>query len=76
MGKMECQEDKDLLIIIQPVVAKPPKYQSGTQTNRQHCLSSQVLKKRQVMCYMKQEFKLLVQLVPCCVHSGICGLED
>lgn len=39
MGKMECQEDKDLLVIIQMVVAKCPKSWSGTQTNRQHCLS-------------------------------------
>lgn len=39
MGKMECQEDKDLLVIIQMVVAKSSKYQSGTWTNRQHCLS-------------------------------------
>lgn len=38
MEKMACQEDKDLLVIIQMVVAKSPKSQSGTQTNRQHCL--------------------------------------
>lgn len=38
-GEMECWEGEDLLVIIQMVVAKPPRSCSGAQTKTQHSLS-------------------------------------